>query len=61
MCPQPIFGVANGKHGRGIARTHGLGLKPGENMCRRVPIDKDSAATSLIGGNGGQTHAHHSE
>ena len=30
---------ANVAHGDGIARTHDFGLRPGENMCRDVPIE----------------------
>ena len=29
---------ANVAHGHGIARTHDFGFRPGENMCREVPI-----------------------
>ena len=30
---------ANNEYGHGIARTHEFGFRPGENMCRDVPIE----------------------
>ena len=41
--------VANILYGHGIARTHAFGFRPGENMCRDVPIEVRAHLQTLQG------------
>ena len=40
---------ANLLYGHGIARTHDFGFRPGENMCRDVPIEVRAHLRTLQG------------